>query len=662
MIMDHHETSTGLPENSHRELKNGESYTPLLDPNTPQREVTPWSVFWGIIMAILFSAAAAYSGLKIGQVMEAGIPIAILAVGISSALRNQQTLGQNVIIQSIGATSSGVVAGAIFTIPALYILDLSPHFYQIFLAALLGGFFGILFVIPFRKYFVKDRHGELPFPEATAATGILIAGERGGKQAWILVISGLIGGLNDFVVSSLGWWSDTITSRIIPGGEFVADKLKIVFKMDALAMIVGFGYLIGLRYSMIICAGSFFSWFVFIPLLHEIGQGLTTPYGAMTTHLIASMSPTEIFSNYVQPIGIGCIAMAGIIGILRSYKVMINSFGLAFISLFHWRKPIHNHESRWQTDIKIPFVLISIILLGILTFIFFEKGVVFNVDHALIGVGIVLVISFLFTTVAMNAIATVGQNPVSGMTLMTLILTAFILNYFGISGKAGLISALIIGGVVCTALSMAGTFITDLKIGYWVGSTPKKQETWKFVGTLVSAATIIFVIQILNDAYGFKGPNALMAPQANAMAAIVKPLMSHVAVSWMLYLIGAFIAVLMTMIEVPALAFALGMYLPLELNTPLLIGGLVAWGINKSTKNQKLKEARSARGMLIASGFIAGGALFGVLGTLLKFFGINWFHVHWSHTHSAQILTVVMFTLLTLYMVWDALRAKIKQT
>lgn len=648
----------GLPENAFRELKEGEKFIPVMSPNKNYPEITVWSVMWGVIMAILFSAATAYSGLKVGQVMEAGIPIAILAVGVSSFKRGQHTLGQNVIIQSIGAASGGVVGGAIFVLPALYILNLAPSFYQMFFAALLGGFLGILFLIPFRKYFVKDMHGKLPFPEATAATEILMAGQKGGKQAFILVVSALIGGINDFIVTSLNWWSDTVSSRIIPAGEALADKFKLVFKMNVLAMIFGLGYIIGLKYTTIICAGSFLSWFVLIPLFHHVGQGLSMPLGATATKLISSMSAEQIFSTYVKHIGIGAIAMAGIVGLIRSSKVIKGAFILACNGIFNHKKLSAQTEDRCQTDIRMPFVVLLILLTAILVFVFLLGGVVFNVQHALVGLVLVILIAFLFATVAANAIAIVGSNPVSGMTLMTLILASLVLNYVGLSGTSGMVSALIIGGIVASALAMSGTFITDLKIGYWMGSTPRKQERFKFLGTLVSAATIVFVVYVLNQAYGFKGPNALVAPQANAMAAVIQPLMSNVAAPWMLYFIGAVIALLATMLKIPPLAFALGMYLPQDLNTPLLAGGLVAWWVASRSKNEKLNTARNSRGTLVASGFIAGGSIFGVIGAILKFSGIDLSHSAWQQTHTAEGIAIVMFLVLAGYLIWEAMRAK----
>jgi len=657
--MDHEpSTSRGLPENAYKELKEGEVYRPVMDPSATISEVTPYSVVWGLVMSILFSAAAAYSGLKIGQVMEAAIPIAILAVGISALVRRKDALGQNVIIQSIGSTSGAVVAGAIFTVPALYILGLPTNFFRMFLAATFGAFLGILFLIPFRKYFVKDMHGKLPFPEATATTEILMAGERGGKQALVLVFSGLIGGVYDFMVSSLGWWSEVVTSRVVDFGAGIADKVKIVFRLNILSIVVGLGYIIGLKYSAIICAGSFLSWFVFVPLFYEVGQQLAVPLGATATKLIANMSAEEIFRTYVRHIGIGGIAMGGIIGIIRSSKIIGGAFSLAYREIVHAKKSEITSEVRWQTDIRMLLIVLFILLTALAIFAFFFIGVVPTFTQSVIALLVVVIMSFLFTTVAANAIAIVGTNPVSGMTLMTLILASLVLTQIGLSGTEGMVSALIIGGVVCTALSVAGSFITDLKIGYWLGSTPKKQESWKFTGSLLSAATVGVVIMILNQTDGFTGPNALVAPQANAMAAVIQPLMSNAPVPWILYLVGAVIALLCIVLKIPPLAFALGMYIPQELNTPLLVGGLIAWWVSHRSDDEKLNNARLSRGTLIASGFLAGGSLFGVLGAFLRFGGINWLDVEWQGTSGAHVLGYVAFLALIIYMISDSMRAK----
>lgn len=660
--MEHQATTvSGLPENAYKELKPGEEYRPILDPSASYPEVTAWSVFWGLVMAVVFSAAAAYSGLKIGQVFEAAIPIAILAVGLSAVAKKSNALPQNVIIQSIGASSGVIVAGAIFTIPALYILDLPVDFFKIFFASALGGFLGILFLIPFRKYFVKDMHGKFPFPEATATTEILVAGEQGGKQAGVLAVSGLIGGLFDFMFSAFGAWAEVVTTRMFDAGQVLADRLKMVFKLNVSAMIFGLGYIVGLKYSAIIAAGSFLSWFVLVPLFYEIGQGLQAPLGATATKLIADMSAEEIFRAYVRQIGIGGIAMAGIIGVIRSSKIIGNAFTLAVNEILGKKSGPEASQVRWQTDITMKTNILLIALSALLIFVFFYAGVVSELSHAVIGLLIVLVIAFLFTTVAATAIAIVGTNPISGMTLMTLILSSFILVRAGLSGTSGMLSALLIGGVVCTALSMAGGFITDLKIGYWIGSTPRKQETYKFLGVLISAATVGGVIYILNETFGFKGPNAMVAPQANAMAAVIQPLMSDTPAPWILYLVGAIISLILVMVNISPLAFALGMYIPQELNTPLLLGGIVAWFVTSRSANEKLNNARFQRGTLIASGFIAGGSLFGVFNALLKFGGVDYYNAHWAESRGGELVGLGMFLLLFAYMVWDTLRAKEEQ-
>ncbi len=642
-----------LPENAYRELKPGEVYKPLMPANSRPKEVTVYSVVFGIIMAVIFSAAAAYLGLKVGQVFEAAIPIAIIAVGIGNLAKKNNMLGQNVIIQSIGASSGVIVAGAIFTLPALYILGLEAEFYQIFLSSLFGGLLGILLLIPFRKYFVKDMHGKYPFPEATATTEVLVSGEKKGNQAKLLAVSGLIGGLYDFFVNTFGWWTENISTRIVGWGEMLAEKTKLVFKVNTGAAVLGLGYIIGLKYAAIICAGSFTVWFVLIPFISYFGDGQTVAVGEGITSLLRDMSPEEIFQHYARHIGIGGIAMAGIIGIIRSSKIIRQALGLA-VSELKGKKTGEENVERTQRDLSMKFIMTGILATLVTTFVFFQFGVLGNWLQTVVAIVIVFIISFLFTTVAANAIAIVGTNPVSGMTLMTLILASLVLVSAGLSGTNGMMAAMVIGGVVCTALSMAGGFITDLKIGYWLGTTPAKQEAWKFLGTAVSAATVAGVMIILNKTYGFTGEGSLVAPQANAMAAVIKPLMEGGATPWMLYFAGAALALILTMIGVPALAFALGMFIPLHLNTPLLIGGLISWYVSTRTKDEAVNKVRRDRGTLIASGFIAGGALMGVVSALLKYMGAEW-KTEWS---GAEWLSVGMYLAIIVYFIWDSLRAK----
>ena len=642
-----------LPDNAYRELKPGEVYKPIMPANSKPREVTTYSVVFGIIMAIVFSAAAAYLGLKVGQVFEAAIPIAIIAVGCGNLMKKNNMLGQNVIIQSIGASSGVIVAGAIFTLPALYILGLDARFYQIVLSSLLRGLLGILMLIPFRKYFVKDMHGKYPFPEATATTEVLVSGEKKGNQAKLLAVSGLVGGLYDFFISTFGWWTETISTRIMGWGEMLAEKTKLVFKVNTGAAVLGLGYIVGLKYAAIICAGSFTVWFVLIPFLSYFADGQTVAVGEGVSMLIRDMSPEQLFTNYARHIGIGGIAMAGIVCIIRSSGIIKQALGLAVKEL-GGKKGSEEVAERTQHDLSMKFILIGLLATLITTFIFFQFGVLGNLFQTIVAILIVFIISFLFTTVAANAIAIVGTNPVSGMTLMTLILASLVLVSAGLSGTNGMMAAMVIGGVVCTALSMAGGFITDLKIGYWIGTTPAKQERWKFLGTVVSAATVAGVMMILNQTYGFVGENALVAPQANAMAAVIKPLMEGGATPWMLYFAGAALALILTMIGVPALAFALGMFIPLDLNTPLLIGGLVSWYVSTRSKDEKVNKMRRERGTLIASGFIAGGALMGVISAVLKYAGADWYAT-WS---GAEWLAVVMYVVIIGYFIWDSLRAK----
>ena len=656
------EKQVGLPENAFRPLKKGEEYNPLMSPQKNYPEVNLWSVSWGIIMAVIFSAAAAYLGLKVGQVFEAAIPIAIIAVGVSSATKRKNSLGENVMIQSIGACSGVIVAGAIFTLPALYILqekypEMTVNFMQMFISSLLGGVLGILFLIPFRKYFVKDKHGEYPFPEATASTQVLVSGEKGGDQAKPLLIAGAIGGLYDFIVGSFGWWNENFTSRVCGWGEMIADKFKLVFKINTGAAVLGLGYIIGLKYAAIICAGSLAVWLIIVPGFSLIwGDQVLNAWNPEIATAVKDMSPEMIFKEYAKSIGIGGIAMAGIIGIVRSWGIIKSAVSLASKEM--GGKKAEDNVERTQKDIPMKIIAFGSIftLLLILLFFYFDvmQG---NILHTAVAILLVAGISFLFTTVAANAIAIVGTNPVSGMTLMTLILASVIMVAVGLNGATGMVAALVMGGVVCTALSMAGGFITDLKIGYWLGSTPRKQETCKFLGTLVSAATVGGVIMVLNDSYGFTS-GQLAAPQANAMAAVIDPLMNGVGAPWLLYGTGALLALVLTFFKVPALAFALGMFIPLELNLPLLVGGAVNWYVTTRSKDEAVNNARNEQGTLLASGFIAGGALMGVVSAIMRYCNINFINEAWLSNPMSEIISLIAYILLILFLVKASLKLK----
>ena len=649
------EKPTGLPENAFRPLKPGEEYKPLMSPDKVYPEVNLWSVSWGIAMAVLFSAAAAYLGLKVGQVFEAAIPIAIIAVGVSGAAKRKGALGENVIIQSIGACSGVIVAGAIFTLPALYILqdkypEMTVDFMQMFISSLLGGILGILFLIPFRKYFVSDKHGEYPFPEATASTQVLVSGEKGGSQAKPLLIAGLVGGLYDFIVATFGWWNENFTTRVCGWGELMAEKAKVVLKINTGAAVLGLGYIIGLKYAAIICAGSLAVWLLIVPGMNLLfGDQLLNAWNPSITQTIAEMSPETIFKEYAKSIGIGGIAMAGVIGIFRSWGIIKSAVGLAAKEM--GGKKADTNVKRTQKDLSMKVIAFGSIFTLLLTFLFFLTDVMNgNLLHSIVAILLVAGISFLFTTVAANAIAIVGTNPVSGMTLMTLILASVVMVAVGLKGATGMVAALVMGGVVCTALSMAGGFITDLKIGYWLGTTPAKQQTWKFLGTLVSAATVGGVIMILNKTYGFTS-GALAAPQANAMAAVIDPLMNGVGAPWLLYGIGAALALVLTYFNIPALAFALGMFIPLELNLPLLVGGAINWYVTTRSKDEKLNNERGEKGTLLASGFIAGGALMGVVSAAMRFGGVNLVNEEWLANPMSEVLALVAYALLIVYLI-----------
>lgn len=663
--------SVGLPDNAFRELKAGEVYTPLMSPDKKYPEVNLWSVSWGILMAILFSAAAAYLGLKVGQVFEAAIPIAIIAVGVSTAAKRKFALGENVIIQSIGASSGVIVAGAIFTLPALYILEskypeMSVDFAQVFLSSLLGGCLGILFLIPFRKYFVQEMHGKYPFPEATATTQVLVSGAKGGSQAKPLLIAGLVGGLYDFIVATFGWWNEVFTTRVSAWGVALADKAKLVFKVNTGAAVLGLGYIVGLKYAFIICLGSLAVWWIIIPAISIFwGDSVLNMWNPEISQTVSSMSPEMIFNYYAKSIGIGGIAMAGIIGIIKSWGIIKAAVGLAVQEMSGKGGKAANEEvKRTERDIPMKTIaigsLITITLIGLFFYFDVMQG---NLLHTAVAVLLVACIAFLFTTVAANAIAIVGSNPVSGMTLMTLILASVVMVGVGLKGPEGMVAALVMGGVVCTALAMAGGFITDLKIGYWLGTTPIKQEGWKFLGTIVSAATVGGVMIILNKTYGFvdtgEGSQHLVAPQANAMAAVIEPLMSGVGAPWLLYGIGAVLAIVLTFFKIPALAFALGMFIPLELNIPLLVGGAMNWYVTSRTNDEAINNARREKGTLLASGFIAGGALMGVVSAGMRFFGVDLLNTNWLENSWSEVLALVAYIVLIVYFIRSSLSVKL---
>lgn len=653
-----------LPDNAFRPLNEGEEYEPLMKPTVQYREVTPWSIVWGLLMAVIFSAATAYLGLKVGQVFEAAIPITIIAVGVSGATHRKDPLGENVIIQSIGACSGMIVAGAIFTLPALYILqhkypELTVNFLQVFLSSLLGGILGILFLIPFRKYFVKDMHGKYPFPEATASTQVLISGERSGSQAKPLLVAGIVGGLFDFAVAAFGAWNENFTSRCCELGTTIADKAKLVFSINTSAALLGMGYIVGLKYAAIICAGSVAVWWIIVPAISLIFPDMTiveaTPDAAAIT--AANASPEQLF-GYAKSIGIGGIAMAGIIGVIKSWGVIKSAFTLVG-KIFKGNSEAED-APRTQRDLSMKIIAIGSLITIIVTALFFYFDVMGgNLLFTIVGILIVAIIAFLFTTVAANAIAIVGANPVSGMTLMTLILSSIIMVVVGLKGTGGMVAALIMGGVVCTALSSAGAFITDLKIGYWLGATPKKQETFKFLGILVSAATVGGVIMILNKAYGFTPDNSdvMAAPQARAMAAVIEPLMSGQGAPWLLYGIGAVISIVLTVCGVSALAFALGMFIPLQLNLPLIVGGLVNWYVNSRSSDVSLNQRRNEKGTLLASGFIAGGALMGVVSAGMQFGGLNFANAAYLSSPISQVVSLIAYVALIIYLAKASLKA-----
>ncbi len=654
--------SRNLPENAYRKLNPGEQYVPVVPAERIVPEITGYSLMMGLVFAVVFSAAAAYLGLKIGQVFEAAIPITILAIGVSAGLKKKNVLQQHVMIQSIGSASGVVVAGAIFTLPGIYILGLSEqtNFLQMCLASLLGGFLGILLLIPFRRYFVKDMHGEFPFPEATASTEVLVVGEAGGDQAGVLVKSGGVAMLFQLLShQTIGFWRETFSTTAFSFGTRLSQQVRLEFHMLTEAAVLGLGYIIGLRYSLIIACGSFLSWFVLIPMIGMVGKGIHVGGEFYQLAALDGLSTNDIFKNFVRPVGIGAIAMSGLIGVWKSREIIVGAVKLA-MKAGQQGGDVQDND-RTQRDLPLRLVTVGTFAVLGLVFLFFWFIVKVTLLQALVGLALVGGISFLFTTVAARAIAIVGSNPVSGMTLMTLIISSVVLRAVGLGGETGIVAALLIGGVVCTALSMAGGFVSDLKIGYWLGTTPATQQKWKFLGTIVAAVSVTGVIMMLNATYGFTS-DLLPAPQANAMAAVIEPLMTGQPAPWLLYMAGVFMALILQWTGLPALAFALGMYLPLSVNTPVLAGGLIAHWVAQGG-SEKTQTKRKEKGTLMASGFVAGGAIMGVIAAGIRFAGISlsgdqeWSvdHAlglsHWATQNQwSAVVTLIVFCLLGYYL------------
>jgi putative OPT family oligopeptide transporter len=659
--MDAPETKS-LPENAYRPLAEGETYAPMIPAAAPLEESTARSVGWGLFLCVIFTIASAYSGLKVGQVMEASIPISILAIGLARVYRRRSTLLENVILTNIGGTSGGMVAGAIFTLPALYILNLSPNPVQTTLILICGGCLGILFLIPLRRYFVRETHGQFPFPEATAITEVLVTGEKGGSQAKLLLQATAIAGIYDFFVTTFHVWREVIDFQFIPAMRDLADRWRMVFRFDAISFILGLGYVMGLRSSMILCAGGFLSNFVLVPLIWMIGQGAPELAQAVVypgTVPISAMDAATIFRTYVRFIGVGAIATAGIFGIIKSLRIVAGSFAIAAKAFRHGED-----ASLQRTDRDIPAMtlLIGVVVTTVLTGIFFTTLQGASLLVAMVGLLLTLVFSFFFASVAANAIATTARNPVSGMTMLTIIVSSVVLLKFGLSGTTGMFFVMAVAGMVCTALSVSGQTITDLKTGYWLGSTPATQERVKFLGVIASAVAASLTIVLLAKAFQF-GESApgdarevLAAPQASIMKALVEGFMSQAPVAYVLFAAGAVIALILEMLGVPALIFALGMYLPLELNTPALVGGFLAHYVGKRSAAVGGEEGRSMmeRGVIIASGLMAGGALGGVFGASLRLF--PWYKEElittpfFANEQISQMVSLGLFVALCVYL------------
>jgi putative OPT family oligopeptide transporter len=653
------DSTKSLPENAYTPLPKGEVYAPVVSADRRLPEVTVRSVVWGLLFCALFTVASAYSGLKVGQVMEAAIPISILAIGLARLYRRRSTLLENVIVTGIGGVSGSVVAGAVFTIPALYILQLSPHPFQTVLICLAGACLGVVFIIPLRRYFVREMHGHFPYPEATAITEVLVTGEKGGSQARLLLYSTAIAGVYDFFITTFQVWKEYVDFQFVPVVRTLTERARIHFNFDAIGFILGLGYVMGLRSSMILCAGGVLANFVLVPLIWFVGSHISDEVIQPGRLPIASMDATQIFRAYVRFMGVGAIAAAGIIGILKSLRIVVGSLTVAFRAL---RSGKDQGMERTDRDISLISVIVGLGLSALLV------GVVLgnlgtSVAVLLAGLGLTLLFSFFFTSVAANAIATTARNPVSGMTMLTIIMSSVVLLSFGLSGTTGMFFVMAIAGVVCTALSVSGQTITDLKTGYWLGSTPAAQERVKFAGGVVAAVGAALTVAMLAVTFQFGEAAAgdlrpvLAAPQASIMKELVEGFMSHQPVAYLLFGVGALITLVLEMLGVPSLVFALGMYLPLELNSPALVGGAIHHFVTRKAARAggAAGTALRERGVIIASGLMAGGALGGVLGAALRLipgFSEDWIRTpFFDNDPISQTLSALMFIGLCLY-VW----------
>jgi putative OPT family oligopeptide transporter len=656
-----------LPDNAYEPLKPGETYRPMVPPSVQAPQATWRSVGWGLVFCVLFTVASAYSGLKVGQVMEAAIPISILAIGMARLFSRQSSILENVIITGIGGVSGSVVAGAIFTLPALYSLQLDPHPLQTIFICLSGGCLGMLFLIPLRRYFVRDMHGQFPYPEATAITEVLVTGEKGGSQARLLLEATAISGIYDFLVTTFKVWKETLDFQFLAPMQALAERAKVVAKFDAVAFILGLGYVMGLRSSMILCAGGVLANFVLVPMIWFVGRHFPEAVIYPAAKSIALMSAGEIFRNYVRYIGVGAIAMAGIIGIIKSLRIVLGSLSIA-VKAFQQGDKKAGLE-RTDQDISIMSILVGVVLCTLASGVFFGSlGTTWSI--ALAGLALALLFSFFFTSVAANAIATTARNPVSGMTMLTIIVSSVVLLKFGLSGTTGMFFVMAIAGMVCTALSTSGQAITDLKTGYWLGATPAVQERVKFLGIIAAAAASgLTIVMLAKAGYYFGDAPAgtpesavLAAPQASLMKALVEGFMNRQPVVYLLFGAGAAVALILEMLQVSALVFALGMYLPLELNTPALVGGILNHYINERAAKRKGEAGRSMRerGVIIASGLMAGGALGGVLGAAMRLipgFSEDWVRTPFYGTESvSQGVSCLLFAGLCAYLWFRSVR------
>lgn len=629
---------------------------PIMSPHKNYEEINSYVVFWGLFFSVIFTLAVGYLCLKIGQTVDAFAPVSVLAMGMAVMFHRKNAFPETVHIQAIASASTNILGGAMFILPALFIMGIqSVSFIDMVIPIALGGILGVFLSTMFRRYFCEEMDKQYPFPSGTAAAEVLSCNE--GARAKLMIISGLIAMAYDFVLNSLGWWKEVITTTSFSWGQAIVDKYKLMMSLDSDAALLGIGYFTGIRYASIINAGSFFAWFVCIPVVYFLGGSYEMVVGGKAM-LLADAPVRAVFSQYVRHIGIGMLAMAGVIGLLSMSGVVIGVTRRAISDIFFSNKKAEVRLLRTQIDLPMSVVAGGSLLTTLLFTVFFHFNFSASLLQTVLAFVIVLVFSFLLSVVGISSIAFTGSEPVSGMTIFMILVSALVMGAAGMSGTSGSVAILMMAAFLSSALGVSGNFMSELKVAHIVGATPKKMQVWQIVALLLSSVISIGVIFLLNSAYGFVGQGALPAPQANAMAAIVQPLMEGGGAPWPLYMAGAFFAVVLWMIKVPPLAFALGAYLPMEINLPLLVGGLISYLVQHGSIDESVNELRHSYGKIVASGFIAGGAIGSLISAVIHIAGINVFMKVWEATPGATYLSILMYVLLSLFLYKSAMKKR----